>query len=88
MNDLWQVIALGVIEDVTEFLPISSTGHPLIAEQLGLGMRSELFNIVVQAGAILAVTLLYWRRLGGRWRRACAGRASAAICSSSRRRSC
>jgi undecaprenyl-diphosphatase len=61
--NLWQVIALGVIEGVTEFLPISSTGHLLIAEKLGLGQRSELFNIAIQAGAILAVTLIYWRRL-------------------------
>jgi undecaprenyl-diphosphatase len=63
VNNLWQVIALGVIEGVTEFLPISSTGHLLIAEKLGLGQRSELFNIAIQAGAILAVTLIYWRKL-------------------------
>lgn len=53
---------LGVIEGITEFLPISSTGHLIIAEQW-LGTRSELFNIVIQAGAILAVTFIYWRRL-------------------------
>ncbi len=63
MNDLLQVILLGVIEGVTEFLPISSTGHLLIAEQLGLGHRSDVFNVVIQAGAILAVTLIYWQRL-------------------------
>lgn len=63
MNNLLQVILLGVIEGVTEFLPISSTGHLLIAEKLGLGQRSELFNIVIQAGAILAVTFIFWRRL-------------------------
>ena len=63
MNDLLQVILLGVIEGITEFLPISSTGHLLIAEKLGLGSRSDLFNIVIQAGAILAVTLIYWRRI-------------------------
>jgi undecaprenyl-diphosphatase len=65
VNNLLQVIVLGVIEGVTEFLPISSTGHLLIAEKLGLGQRSEVFNIVIQAGAILAVTLIYWRRLWG-----------------------
>lgn len=53
---------LGVIEGITEFLPISSTGHLIIAEQW-LGARSDLFNIVIQAGAILAVTFIYWRRL-------------------------
>lgn len=65
LNDLLSVILLGIIEGITEFLPISSTGHLLIAEQLGLGHRSDLFNIVIQAGAILAVTVIYWQRL---WR--------------------
>ncbi len=63
MNDLVQVILLGIIEGITEFLPISSTGHLLIAEKLGLGARSDVFNVVIQAGAILAVTVLYWPRL-------------------------
>src|SRR5215510_5976972 len=63
MSDLWQVVLLGVIEGITEFLPISSTGHLLIAEKLGLGARSDVFNVVIQAGAILAVTVIYWRRL-------------------------
>lgn len=63
MDNLLQVILLGVIEGITEFLPISSTGHLLIVEKLGLGQRSELFNIVIQAGAILAVTFIFWRRL-------------------------
>ena len=62
MNDLIQVILLGFIEGVTEFLPISSTGHLLIAEHW-LGARSQTFNVVIQAGAILAVTLIYRRRL-------------------------
>lgn len=65
MSDLWQVFLLGIIEGITEFLPISSTGHLLIAEKLGLGHRSDVFNIVIQAGAILAITLIYWTRL---WR--------------------
>lgn len=63
MSDLWQVVVLGMIEGITEFLPISSTGHLLIAEKLGLGHRSDVFNIVIQAGAILAVTVIYWSRL-------------------------
>jgi undecaprenyl-diphosphatase len=65
VNNLLQVVLLGVIEGLTEFLPISSTGHLLIAEKLGLGQRSEVFNIAIQAGAILAVTLIYWPRLWG-----------------------
>lgn len=63
MIDLLKVILLGIIEGITEFLPISSTGHLLIAERYGLGTRSDLFNIGIQAGAILAVTLVYWKRI-------------------------
>lgn len=62
MNDLLAALILGIIEGVTEFLPISSTGHLLIAQHW-LGARSDLFNIVIQAGAILAVTLVYRQRL-------------------------
>jgi undecaprenyl-diphosphatase len=64
MNELFCVILLGIIEGITEFLPISSTGHLLIAEHW-LGARSETFNVVIQAGAILAVTFLYRKRLWG-----------------------
>jgi undecaprenyl-diphosphatase len=63
VSDLLQVILLGIIEGITEFLPISSTGHLLIAEHLGLGERSDVFNVVIQAGAILAVMLIYRQRL-------------------------
>lgn len=62
MLEYLNVILLGIIEGITEFLPISSTGHLLIAEQW-LGARSDAFNIVIQAGAILAVTLIYRKRL-------------------------
>ena len=62
MENLLQVVLLGVIEGITEFLPISSTGHLLIAERW-LGHRSDLFNIAIQAGAILAVVLIYRVRL-------------------------
>jgi len=62
MPELLRVVLLGLIEGITEFLPISSTGHLLIAEHW-LGARSDLFNVVIQAGAILAVVFIYWRRL-------------------------
>lgn len=62
MNDLLAALLLGIIEGITEFLPISSTGHLLIAERW-LGARSELFNIAIQAGAIVAVVLIYRVRL-------------------------
>lgn len=55
-------VLFGVIEGITEFLPISSTGHLLLAEHW-LGARSDTYVIVIQAGAILAVTLIYWRRI-------------------------
>lgn len=64
MNDLLAALLLGIIEGITEFLPVSSTGHLLIAERW-LGHRSDLFNIAIQAGAILAVVAIYWRRLVG-----------------------
>lgn len=62
MSDTVNVVLLGIIEGITEFLPISSTGHLLIAEQW-LGARSALFNVAIQAGAILAVVLIFWRRI-------------------------
>jgi undecaprenyl-diphosphatase len=62
MNDFLAALLLGIIEGITEFLPISSTGHLLIAERW-LGARSDLFNIAIQAGAILAVALIYRQRL-------------------------
>lgn len=62
MENFFQVVLLGIIEGITEFLPISSTGHLLIAQQW-LGRRSDLFTIAIQAGAILAVVVIYWERL-------------------------
>ena len=62
MSDTPSTVILGIIEGITEFLPISSTGHLLIAEQF-LGARSELFNVGIQAGAILAIVLIYRKRL-------------------------
>jgi undecaprenyl-diphosphatase len=62
VTDLLHAALLGIIEGLTEFLPVSSTGHLLIAEHW-LGARSELFNVAIQAGAILASLLVFWPRL-------------------------
>jgi len=62
LSPLLSTIILGIIEGITEFLPVSSTGHLLIAEQW-LGERSELFTVAIQAGAIIAIVLIYWRRI-------------------------
>jgi undecaprenyl-diphosphatase len=63
---LLQAVILGIVEGVTEFLPISSTGHLILASKL-LGLsRSEFlstFEISIQLGAILSVVVLYWRKL-------------------------
>src|SRR3546814_733940 len=62
VTDLLAALLLGIIEGITEFRPISSTGHLLIAQH-GRGHRSDLFNISIQAGAILAIALIYRQRL-------------------------
>ncbi len=58
MPDWLIVVILGIIEGVTEFLPVSSTGHLLLAEHW-LGHHSELFNVVIQSGAVIAVLAVF-----------------------------
>ena len=58
MPDWISVILLGIIEGITEFLPISSTGHLLLAEHW-IPPQSEMFNVVIQCGAVLAVLAVF-----------------------------
>jgi len=62
MSDWLTVILLGIIEGITEFLPISSTGHLLVAQRW-LQPQSDLFNIVIQGGTVLAVVLVFSTRV-------------------------
>jgi undecaprenyl-diphosphatase len=63
MNDYLAAILLGILEGLTEFLPVSSTGHLILAtELLGFNQRDwDVFNIAIQPAAILAIVVLYWR---------------------------
>ena len=67
MLDIIKSIILGFIEGVTEWLPISSTGHLILADEfikLGMGEEfKEMFNVVIQLGAILAVVVIFWKKL-------------------------
>jgi undecaprenyl-diphosphatase len=63
-QSLWQALILGIVEGLTEFLPISSTGHLILAgDLLGFsGERAKVFHVAIQTGAMLAVVWEYRRR--------------------------
>src|SRR3979411_2477705 len=68
MSDALRAVILGIVEGVTEFLPVSSTGHLLLAEQffdLGEGSFWKSFAVLIQLGAILAIVAIYFVKL---WR--------------------
>jgi undecaprenyl-diphosphatase len=64
MQNLIEAVILGIVEGLTEFLPVSSTGHLLLLGHfLGFESNGKSFEVLVQLGAILAITLVYFRRL-------------------------
>src|SRR3954468_1540073 len=68
MSDAIRAVILGIVEGVTEFLPVSSTGHLLLAERffnLGEGSFWDSFTVLIQLGAILAILWIYFDKL---WR--------------------
>ncbi len=67
MYDMWKAVVYGIIEGITEWLPVSSTGHMILAEQVMQFSFSdafmEMFRVVIQLGAILAVVVIFWNKL-------------------------
>ncbi len=67
LSNLWKAIILGIIEGVTEWLPISSTGHLILVDEfIKMNLSKdfmEMFNVVIQLGAIMAVVVLYFHKL-------------------------
>ena len=67
--EILKVIFLGIVEGITEWLPISSTGHMILVDEfIHLNVSQDfmdVFLVVIQLGAILAVVVLYWNKL---WR--------------------
>ncbi|MBQ8181733.1 MAG: undecaprenyl-diphosphate phosphatase [Ruminococcus sp.] len=67
MTEIIKSIFLGIVEGITEWLPVSSTGHLILVDEF-LNMKmsedfKEMFDVVIQLGAIMAVVLLYWKKL-------------------------
>ena len=67
---IFEAVVIAIVEGITEFLPISSTGHMIITEKL-LGMNidefTKAFTVNIQFGAILSVVILYWKRFLQNW---------------------
>ena len=65
MLSMFEAIIIGLVEGLTEFLPVSSTGHMLIAESLLNKHYSDAFNVLIQVGPILAAALVFWKDIVG-----------------------
>lgn len=65
--ELLKALVFGIVEGITEWLPISSTGHLILLDEF-LSLKAsdnfkEMFDVVIQLGAILAVVVIYWKKL-------------------------
>lgn len=65
LYDIFIAIILGIVEGLTEFLPVSSTGHLILAQELMGQKVPEAFDTMIQLGAILAICVLYFKKLWG-----------------------
>ncbi|NRF92266.1 undecaprenyl-diphosphate phosphatase [Paenibacillus frigoriresistens] len=66
MHTIFEAIIIGIVEGLTEFLPVSSTGHMILVQSLLNTQNDEVmktFDFVIQLGAIMAVVLIYWKRI-------------------------
>ncbi|NOU69507.1 undecaprenyl-diphosphate phosphatase [Paenibacillus sp. LMG 31461] len=66
MHTIFEAIIIGIVEGLTEFLPVSSTGHMILAQSLLNTQNDEVmktFDFVIQLGAIMAVVIIYWKRI-------------------------
>ena len=78
---IWKTVLIGVVEGLTEFLPVSSTGHIILAEELlqFQGPPGKVFEIVIQLGAILAIAPTVNTGFAGRSSRASSGTLTALL---------
>ena len=67
MDNLFTALILSIVEGLTEFLPVSSSGHLILVGDLlnFSGEKAATFEVVIQLGAIMAVVVLYWKRFWG-----------------------
>ncbi|MFD0692505.1 undecaprenyl-diphosphate phosphatase [Paenibacillus sp. GCM10027628] len=66
MHTIFEAVIIGIVEGLTEFLPVSSTGHMILAQSLLNTQNDEVmktFDFVIQLGAIMAVVVIYWKRI-------------------------
>jgi len=66
INTIFQAVLLGLVEGLTEFIPVSSTGHLIVLRDIiGFSSKGQVFEIAIQLGAILAICFKFWPKLSG-----------------------